>query len=113
LTSTGQIEAWGDNTTGEVSDAPKGNGFTAISAGYGFGLALTSTGQIEAWGFDSQFNNFLVRYVPKDKGFKAISAGNRVGLALSANPEPNSLVMAGTALLAGLIAAWCRRPRNG
>ena len=89
-----------------MSNAPKGNGFTAIAAGGSFGEALKADGSIIAWGLDS---GNVVSNPPKGNGFKAIAAGNTFGLALSAAPEPNSLLMAGTAAAIGLIVACWRR----
>jgi alpha-tubulin suppressor-like RCC1 family protein len=63
LTSTGQVLAWGSNSTGQLGNGttinssspvavslPPGTTVTAIAGGGGHSLALTSTGQVLAWG---------------------------------------------------------------
>ena len=76
------IVAWGNDGLGEVSNAPKGPGFTAIAAGGNDALALTSNGSIVAWGDDyySEVSN-----APTGTGFTAIAAGTFTGYALTSN----------------------------
>jgi alpha-tubulin suppressor-like RCC1 family protein len=63
LTSTGQVLAWGNNSSGQLGNGgtttstiansvnlPVGTTVTAIAAGYSHSLALTSNGQVLAWG---------------------------------------------------------------
>jgi alpha-tubulin suppressor-like RCC1 family protein len=63
LTSSGQVLAWGDNSTGQLGNGtntnstipvqvslPSGTIATAVSSGRYFSLALTSAGQVLAWG---------------------------------------------------------------
>ena len=61
LTSTGQVWAWGDNTSGELGDgtttsraAPELlttiSGVTAIAAGTGWSMALKADGTVWTWG---------------------------------------------------------------
>jgi alpha-tubulin suppressor-like RCC1 family protein len=63
LTSTGQVLAWGANSSGQLGDGttapsdvplatalPSGTTVTAIAAGDSHSLALTSTGKVLAWG---------------------------------------------------------------
>ena len=39
IDSSGSIECWGYDSSGQVSDAPTGSGYTAVSAGY-YDLAI-------------------------------------------------------------------------
>src|SRR5262245_5279189 len=49
----GTIVAWGDDTHGQVSNAPTGSDFIAIQGGGFYGLALRADGSIAAWGDDT------------------------------------------------------------
>ena len=67
LTSTGQVLAWGLNTSGQLGNGtnavnsdipvqvslPSGTTATAVAGGFSHSLALTSTGQVLAWGLNS------------------------------------------------------------
>ncbi len=44
---------WGDDSDGQVSNAPAGTGFTGIAAGGYHGYALRTDGSITAWGRDA------------------------------------------------------------
>jgi alpha-tubulin suppressor-like RCC1 family protein len=82
LTSTGQVLAWGNNTSGALGDGsstgpdkcirqercsttpvgvqlPKGAKVMEVAAGFRHSLALTSTGLVLAWGYsaDGQLGN--------------------------------------------------------
>jgi alpha-tubulin suppressor-like RCC1 family protein len=64
LTTGGQVQAWGDNSVGQLGTGitggsadipvpvgfPAGTRITAVRAGCNFSLALTSAGQVLAWG---------------------------------------------------------------
>jgi alpha-tubulin suppressor-like RCC1 family protein len=65
LTSTGQVLAWGDNTSGQLGNGtatsssipvgvilPAGTTVTAIACGQNHSLALTSSGQVLTWGYN-------------------------------------------------------------
>jgi alpha-tubulin suppressor-like RCC1 family protein len=65
LTASGQVLAWGHNSSGELGNGtttnsntpvqvslPSGTTVTAIAAGSYHSLALTSTGQVLAWGYN-------------------------------------------------------------
>jgi hypothetical protein len=58
--------------------APSGNDYTAVSAGYLFGLALKADGTVVGWGN----NDYGQRDIP-DKKFVAIAAGQRWSLGLT------------------------------
>ena len=55
LIGVGQVEGsvvvgWGYDLSGQVSDVPVGDDFTAIAAGRTHGLALKSDGSLVSWG---------------------------------------------------------------
>ncbi len=77
---SGSIVAWGNNSEGQI-DVPAGTDYTAIAAGYDFGLALTFDGSIVGWGDNSEGQ----LDVPTGTGYTAIAAGNTFGLALTSN----------------------------
>ena len=82
LVGTGQadtIVSWGANFYGQLSNIPTGDDFTAISAGWGFSLALRSDGSIAAWG--EWDDDGQVSGAPTDTGYLAIAARSQ-GLAL-------------------------------
>ncbi|HLY74301.1 MAG TPA: RCC1 repeat-containing protein [Planctomycetota bacterium] len=107
LRTGGSLYAWGDNTTGELGQGshlaesplpvqvvPSSTGFTAISAGPGFGLALLSNGNVFAWGNNSSgelgngsTSTTPVTFMgavglPVGSVCTAVSAGGNFGLAL-------------------------------
>src|ERR1035437_6696912 len=75
--NAGQIVAWGDNSSGQVSGAPAGPGFTAIAAGAFAGYALRANGSIAAWGSNAG--------APAGTGFTAVAGGYDAGYALRAD----------------------------
>jgi hypothetical protein len=72
--------AWGDDSTGEVSHAPTGTGYTALAAGGFTAIALTSSGSVVAWGDDSQK---VVSTIPLGNTFTAVAVGIYNGYALT------------------------------
>jgi alpha-tubulin suppressor-like RCC1 family protein len=106
VTTSGQVYAWGINSSGELGDGtttnrltpvqvklPKGVKVTTVRAGGVFALALTSTGKIYAWGYNAagELGNGTTKTrlkpvpvtLPKGVTVKAISAGDENGLALT------------------------------
>ncbi len=79
LDSAGSIACWGYDDEGQVSDAPTGTGYTAVSAGYYHTCALDSGGAIECWGHDYHDQ---VSDTPTGSGYTAVSAGDRHTCAL-------------------------------
>ena len=79
LDASGQIHAWGADDMGQVSNAPVGTGFIAISCRGMHCLAAGSSGEIYAWGWDG-FGQ--VSGVPSGRGFSGIAAGLFTSLAL-------------------------------
>jgi len=75
----GEIEVWGRDDRGQVSDKPSGNNFTAIAAGDYCGVALKSDHSIDAWGWNEYGQ---VSDKPSGNNFTAIAAGGSHGLAL-------------------------------
>jgi alpha-tubulin suppressor-like RCC1 family protein len=45
-----QLQAWGLDSDGQITNVPAGNSYVAIAAGDAHGLGLRSDGTIEAWG---------------------------------------------------------------
>ena len=101
LALSGTIVALGDNTWGQVSNAPKGTGFKAIaSANSGYNpMAINSNGAIVVWGYNGQYqvkingkwvtkyNPSLISLAPKGTGFTSLGVqapegGDGVGLAI-------------------------------
>jgi len=72
-----ELRAWGQDTSGQVSDLPAGSDYVAIAAGDEHGLALTSDGTVVAWGQngDGQCD------VPSG-AYEVIGAGARFSLAV-------------------------------
>ncbi|MGK0189660.1 MAG: hypothetical protein ACI9R3_005477 [Verrucomicrobiales bacterium] len=81
----GEIAAWGYNSSGQVSYAPTGTGFTAIAAGYANGYALRADGSIAAWG-GADFQ--AVSNAPTGTGFTAIASGAFHAYALLSSNQP-------------------------
>ena len=81
LTADGAIVVWGDNTHGQISNAPTGSGFDAVASGHEHALALKD-GSIVAWGRDDLGQ---VSDTPTDNDFVAIAAGNFHNVALKAD----------------------------
>jgi alpha-tubulin suppressor-like RCC1 family protein len=106
LTTKGTVLAWGSGTYGRLGNGasrnsdvpvrvriPAGTKVTAVSAGYGFGLALTSAGRVLAWGDNAagdlgngkmtkRTTPVQVRLPSKVK-ITAVSAGQSFGLAVT------------------------------
>jgi alpha-tubulin suppressor-like RCC1 family protein len=72
LQANGQIQAWGADHLGQVSNAPAGSDFSAISCKFMQCLALDSSGRIHGWGGDYQG---AVSVPPIGTGFVAIATG--------------------------------------
>jgi alpha-tubulin suppressor-like RCC1 family protein len=79
LDMNGEIHAWGSDAMGQVTDAPTGTGFTAISCGGMHCLALHSGGAVSAWGWDS---GGLVSDTPTGVSFASVAAGLLSSLAI-------------------------------
>lgn len=79
LLSDGSIACWGDDSEGQVSEAPVTDGFVAVAADGHHSLALHSDGTISVWG-DDTFDQ--ITDVPTDSDFIAIAAGGGHCLAL-------------------------------
>lgn len=88
LKSDGTIVVWGNDALGQVSNAPAGDGFVAVSTGGWDALALHEDGSLVAWGnnSDGQVSN-----TPAGNDFVAIGSGGCHNIALKEN---------------GSIAAW-------
>jgi hypothetical protein len=84
--TAGQLQAWGSDTDGQITDLPVGNVFTAIAAGDSHGLALRFDGTITAWGC----NNDGECTVPPGT-YRYVAAGADFSLAIRTD---------------GSIAAW-------
>ncbi|MDP6931605.1 MAG: RCC1 domain-containing protein [Myxococcota bacterium] len=52
LDSSGAVECWGSDSYDQVSGAPTGGGYTAVSGGALHTCAIDSSGGIECWGID-------------------------------------------------------------
>ncbi len=52
IASAGQIECWGDDEYGQLSDKPAGEDFIAIDAGGDFTCAVRANGEALCWGRD-------------------------------------------------------------
>jgi len=105
LTSSRQLLAWGDNSSGQLGNGtntgsnvpvnvslPEGIEITAIAAGWGHSLALTSDGRVLAWGrnSDRQLGDGTInhRNVPVNltlTQITAIAAGEAHSLALTSD----------------------------
>ena len=77
----GKIEAWGYDSSGQVSNAPGGTDFIHVAAGVNFSLALRDDGSIVGWGADS---GGVVSGIPTGSGHTQLAAG-RQGVALRAD----------------------------
>ncbi|RKY23290.1 MAG: hypothetical protein DRP62_06235, partial [Planctomycetota bacterium] len=66
----GHLVAWGSNDYGQC-DVPEGDDFVAISAAWGYNVALKSDGSLVAWGS----NDYGQCDVPEGDDFVAISSG--------------------------------------
>ncbi len=74
------LEAWGDDQYGQVSETPLGQGYTAISVGHYHSLALRSDGLIVAWG-----DEVVAGPTPTTLGHTAIAAGGAHSLAIDSS----------------------------
>jgi alpha-tubulin suppressor-like RCC1 family protein len=106
LTTAGRVLTWGYGQYGELGNGasrsrdvpvrvrlPAATKITAVSAGYGFGLALTAAGQVLAWGDGASgdlgdgkttTSNTPVRVrIPAGTKVTAVSAGEGFGLAVT------------------------------
>lgn len=81
-----ELLAWGDDSSGQVSNLPAGADYVAVAAGDAHGLALTSDGTVMAWGANADGQRDL-----PPGAYDAIGAGARFSLAVRSN---------------GSIAAW-------
>lgn len=78
----GTVTAWGDNSDGQVTPPAGLNNVTAISAGFGFSLALKSDGTVVGWGS----NGFGQATPPAGlNNVIAIAAGSSFSLALKSD----------------------------
>ncbi len=103
LTSTGQVDAWGQNLQGEAGGGsangyvlspvlvpfPSGTVITAISANDLVAMALTSTGAVYMWGNDADITGSAstaptLVSLPGDVAATAIAAGSQFALAMTA-----------------------------
>ncbi len=84
LHANGQIHAWGADHFGQVSNAPAGSDFSAISCKFMQCLALDSSGRIHAWGGDHQG---AVSVPPTGTGFVAIATGLSENMAIDATGQ--------------------------
>lgn len=94
--ANGHILVWGDNTNGEVSNAPAANGFVQIAAGNRSCLALDSTGTVTAWGSDTSANG--------ETGVTAITSHSLFSGGV--------LLKAGNALVRGLFSYNANPPQT-
>ncbi len=121
LSSTGQVYAWGDNSSGQLGNdtasnspvpipvsagaIPAGTKIVQIAAGYAHSLALSSTGQIYAWGLNVnlQLGSNATGYespVPVAVSAGAIPPGTRITQIAAGGAH--SLALSST----GRIYAW-------
>ncbi|MFT7669674.1 MAG: hypothetical protein ACI8X5_002379 [Planctomycetota bacterium] len=87
LRADGSIVSWGDDDWGNIGSTPSGTGFTQISGGAIFTIALRADGSIKTWRYPSED--------PGGTGFTKVMAGG--GAFLMALRADN----AGTAYCAG------------
>ena len=78
--SGGQIVAWGDDSSDEVSRVPTGTGFVSISAGGTSAYALSTNGTISAWG-----SNIDEQLDVTGSGFLEVAGCTDAVLLLAAN----------------------------
>ncbi len=106
ITSTGQVYAWGENSSGQLGNGsttnsntpvlvslPDGTRVTAVAGGSTFSLAATSAGQALAWGQNDtgQLGNGMLDdsttpvfvSLPAGASVSAVAAGDRFGLAMT------------------------------
>lgn len=96
LFTNGAITVWGDNTNGEISNAPSGNGYSQIAAGYRSCLALDGTGTVTAWGADTSAN-----------GITGVTA-----IASHSDFQGGVLLKNGNAVVCGLFSYNSSAPNN-
>ena len=73
----GELQAWGNNSCGQVSDLPMGSDYVAVAAGDEHALALGADGKVVAWGQNGD------RQCDVPSGtYKAIAAGACFSLAV-------------------------------
>jgi alpha-tubulin suppressor-like RCC1 family protein len=111
LTSSGQVLAWGLNSSGQLGNGtttnssipvqvslPSGTTVTAIAGGGSHSLALTSNGQVLAWGYNNygelgngtSFNSFstpVAVSLPSGTSVTAIAGGSLHSLALTSTGQ--------------------------
>jgi len=80
LRSDGSIFAWGRDDYGQVSMAPAGDDFIAVSAGSYHGAALKIDGTIVTWG-NNEWGQ--ISLTPTESHFVAVDAGSKHNIALT------------------------------
>ncbi|MFT6041953.1 MAG: hypothetical protein ACI9C2_002130, partial [Gammaproteobacteria bacterium] len=82
LDSTGTIQAWGSDASGEVSGAPAGSGFLDVASGEFFSVAIRADGSLAFWGGDT-FGQLSA--IPTGSSFVEVSAGGSYAVARRAD----------------------------
>ena len=79
LRTDGSLACWGDNTYGQISGTPIGNGYSAVSAGGNHSCALVTDGSIVCWG-DNTYGQLIG--TPIGSPYSGLSAGGNHSCAL-------------------------------
>jgi alpha-tubulin suppressor-like RCC1 family protein len=109
ITSTGAVQCWGSNNTGQIGYKSSaqiltpidvtglGSGVVAVAAGTDFACALTSTGAVECWGHDGhgKLGDGSLFDSPVPVGVSGLGAGNT---AISTGADHACAITAGGGL---------------
>ncbi len=82
IRADGQLACWGDDSSGQVSEAPEGE-FLSVSAGGSHSCAIRADGQLACWGDDSSGQ---VSEAPEGE-FLSVSAGGSHSCAIRADGQ--------------------------